>query len=58
MSEYDSQLRMVIEWRDPKTKILRQYRMDNVVADVMVEGQEAGDFLKVNPRLCRGTTKV
>jgi hypothetical protein len=49
---------MVIEWRDPKTKILRQYRMDNVVADVMVEGQEAGDFLKVNPRLWRGTTKV
>jgi hypothetical protein len=41
--EYDPQLRVVAEWRDPVT--LRQDRMDNAVTDVMLEGAEAGDDL-------------
>jgi len=41
--EYDPQLRVVAEWRDPET--LRQDRMDNAVTDVMLEGAETGDDL-------------
>ena len=41
--EYDPQLRVVAEWRDPLT--LQQDRMDNAVTDVMLEGAEAGDDL-------------
>ena len=41
--EYDPQLRVVAEWRDPET--LRQDRFDNAVTDVMLEGAEQGDEL-------------
>ena len=39
--EYDPQLRVVAEWRDPAT--LRQDRFDNAVTDAMLEGAEQGD---------------
>lgn len=41
--EYDPQLRVVAEWRDPET--LRQDRLDNAVTEVMLEGAETGDDL-------------
>lgn len=39
--EYDPQLRVVAEWRDPET--LRKDRLDNAVTEVMLEGAEKGD---------------
>lgn len=39
--EYDPQLRVVAEWRDPAT--LRKDRLDNAVTEVMLEGAEKGD---------------
>ncbi|MDA8239355.1 MAG: YiiX/YebB-like N1pC/P60 family cysteine hydrolase [Nitrospiraceae bacterium] len=39
--EYDPQLRVVAEWRDPQT--LKKDRIDNAVTEVMVEGAEKGD---------------
>ena len=42
--EYDPQLRVVAEWRDPAT--LRQDRLDNAVTEAMLEGAEQGDELK------------
>jgi hypothetical protein len=39
--EYDPQLRVVAEWRDPET--LKKDRLDNAVTEVMLEGAEAGD---------------
>lgn len=41
--EYDPQLVVVAEWRDPET--LRKDHMDNAVTDVMLEGAEKGDEL-------------
>ncbi len=41
--EYDPQLAVVAEWRDPAT--LREDRIDNAVIDAMLEGAEAGDQL-------------
>jgi hypothetical protein len=41
--EYDPQLVVVAEWRDPET--LRKDRMDNAVTEVMLEGAEEGDDL-------------
>ena len=41
--EYDSQLRVVAEWRDTET--LRKDHMDNAVTEVMLEGAERGDRL-------------
>ena len=41
--EYDPQLAVVAEWRDPKA--LRDDHIDNAVIDVMLEGAEAGDDL-------------
>ena len=39
--EYDPQLRVVAEWRDPGT--LKKDRIDNAVTEVMLEGAEKGD---------------
>jgi len=39
--EYDPQLVVVAEWRDPAT--LRKDRIDNAVTEVMLEGAEKGD---------------
>ena len=39
--EYDSQLRVVAEWRDPET--LYQDHVDNAVVDALLEGAERGD---------------
>lgn len=39
--EYDPQLRVVAEWRDPET--LKKDRIDNAVTDVMLDGAEKGD---------------
>jgi len=39
--EYDPQLRVVAEWRDPST--LKKDRIDNAVTEVMLEGAEKGD---------------
>lgn len=39
--EYDPQLRIVAEWRDPET--LKKDRIDNAVTEVMLEGAEKGD---------------
>ncbi len=39
--EYDPQLRVVAEWRDPDT--LFSDHLDNAVLDVMLEGAERGD---------------
>jgi hypothetical protein len=41
--EYDPQLAVVAEWRDPEA--LRDDHIDNAVIDVMLEGAEAGDEL-------------
>ena len=41
--EYDPQLRVVAEWRDPGT--LKKDRIDNAVTEVMLEGAERGDEL-------------
>lgn len=41
--EYDPQLRVVAEWRDPDT--LKKDRFDNAVTEVMLEGAEKGDML-------------
>jgi hypothetical protein len=41
--EYDPQLRVVAEWRDPAT--LRKDHFDNAVTEVMLEGAEAGERL-------------
>ncbi len=41
--EYDPQLVVVAEWRDPET--LKKDRMDNAVTEVMLEGAEKGDEL-------------
>ncbi|MDH4233465.1 MAG: YiiX/YebB-like N1pC/P60 family cysteine hydrolase [Nitrospirota bacterium] len=41
--EYDPQLRVVAEWRDPST--LKKDRFDNAVTEVMIEGAEEGDEL-------------
>ncbi len=45
--EYDPQLRVVAEWRDPET--LRKDHIDNAVTDAMLEGAERGDRLGANP---------
>jgi hypothetical protein len=42
--EYDPQLAVVAEWRDPKA--LRDDHIDNAVIDAMLEGAERGDELK------------
>jgi hypothetical protein len=47
--EYDPQLRVVAEWRDPAT--LKQDRIDNAVTDVMLEGAEKGDDITYPPIL-------
>ena len=39
--EYDPQMRVVAEWRDPET--LFSDHLDNAVLDAMLEGAEAGD---------------
>ena len=44
--EYDPQLRVVAEWRDPET--LFKDHVDNAVIDVMLEGAEAGRKLDYN----------
>lgn len=44
--EYDPQLRVVAEWRDPDT--LFKDHMDNAVIDVMLERAEAGEKLNYN----------
>lgn len=41
--EYDPQLRVVAEWRDPET--LYQDHVDNAVIDAMLEGAEQGERL-------------
>lgn len=41
--EYDPQLRVVAEWRDPQT--LYQDHVDNAVIDVLLEGAERGEEL-------------
>jgi hypothetical protein len=41
--EYDPQLRVVAEWRDPET--LWKDHVDNAVIDAMLEGADAGDTL-------------
>jgi hypothetical protein len=41
--EYDPQLRVVAEWRDPDQ--LRKDHADNAVTEAMLEGAEAGDRL-------------
>ena len=41
--EYDPQLTVVAEWRDPET--LWQDHVDNAIIDVMLEGAERGDRL-------------
>ncbi len=46
--EYDPQLRVVAEWRDPET--LFQDHADNAVIDAMLEGADAGEQLDY-PRL-------
>lgn len=42
--EYDSQLRVVAEWRDAET--LHKDHIDNAVTDAMLEGAERGDRLR------------
>jgi hypothetical protein len=44
--EYDPQLRVVAEWRDPET--LFKDHVDNAVIDVLLEGAERGDRLNYN----------
>ena len=50
--EYDPQLRVVAEWRDPDT--LFQDHVDNAVIDAMLEGAERGDTLSYNLWLLPG----
>ena len=45
--EYDPQLRVVAEWRDPET--LWKDHVDNAVLDAMLEGAEKGDRLDYDP---------
>jgi hypothetical protein len=45
--EYDPQLRVVAEWRDPET--LFKDHVDNAVIDVMLEAAERGEKLGYNP---------
>jgi len=45
--EYDPQLRVVAEWRDPQT-LFKDHR-DNAVIDVMLEAAERGERLGYNP---------
>ncbi len=42
--EYDPQVRVVAEWRDPET--LRKDHLDNAVTEAMLEGAERGDRLR------------
>ena len=42
--EYDPQLRVVGEWREPAT--LKKDRLDNAVTEVMLEGAEKGDKIR------------
>ncbi|MEW6411243.1 MAG: YiiX/YebB-like N1pC/P60 family cysteine hydrolase [Candidatus Zixiibacteriota bacterium] len=42
--EYDPQLRVVAEWRDPET--LMEDHIDNAIIDVMLEGASNGDRLE------------
>ncbi len=42
--EYDPQLTVVAEWRDPET--LKKDHLDNAVTDAMLEGAEQGDELE------------
>ncbi|MBX2990845.1 MAG: hypothetical protein KF749_06700 [Bacteroidetes bacterium] len=42
--EYDPQLRVVAEWRDPE--VLLKDHIDNAVIDVMLEGAEKGERLE------------
>lgn len=44
--EYDPQLRVVAEWRDPQT--LWKDHLDNAVTDIMLEGAERGDRIQFN----------
>jgi hypothetical protein len=44
--EYDPQLRVVAEWRDPET--LFKDHVDNAVIDAMLEGAERGEKLSYN----------
>ena len=44
--EYDPQLQVVAEWRDPET--LLKDHVDNAVIDVMLEGAERGETLDYN----------
>jgi hypothetical protein len=44
--EYDPQLHVVAEWRDPET--LFKDHVDNAVIDVLLEGAERGDRLNYN----------
>lgn len=44
--EYDPQMRVVAEWRDPDT--LFADHLDNAVLDAMLEGAEAGDTVEYN----------
>jgi hypothetical protein len=44
--EYDPQVRVVAEWRDPET--LFKDHADNAVIDVMLEHAEAGEQLEYN----------
>ncbi len=47
--EYDPQLRVVAEWRDPHA--LFEDQLDNAVTEVMLEGAERGDRLRADPLL-------
>jgi hypothetical protein len=47
--EYDPQLSVVAEWRDPET--LYQDHIDNAVTEAMLEGAERGDELEYNRML-------
>ena len=49
--EYDPQLRVVAEWRDPET--LLQDRLDNAVIDAMLEGAERGSGWSTTSSCCR-----
>jgi len=57
--EYDPQLRVVAEWREPAT--LKKDRIDNAVTEVMLEGAEKGDninyqwYLLPFSRIVKGT---
>jgi hypothetical protein len=44
--EYDPQVRVVAEWRDPET--LFKDHVDNAAIDVLLEGAEAGETLSYN----------